>query len=63
MIIQYASDEDNDTTNDGQDVLIPSKKQKTEANDVSEDYLKENKMFAYDVILKKNLTKINLVFL
>lgn len=51
MIIRYASDEDNDTTNDGQNVLIISKKGKIETNDISEDYVKENKMFAYDVIL------------
>ena len=51
MIIQYVSDEDNDTTTDGHDVIIPSKKWKTEASNASEEYVKENNMFAFDVNL------------
>lgn len=50
MIIPYASDEENDTTTDGHDITIPLKKGKGQSSDASEEYVKENNLYAYDVI-------------
>lgn len=52
MIIPYASDEENDRSRDDHDITtITDKDIKIETSEVSEDHIKQDNIFAFDVIL------------
>lgn len=52
MIIPYASDEENDRSRDDHDItIITDRDIKIETSEVSEDHVKPDNLFAFDVNL------------